>query len=98
MIQRVVFRLRAQAELLEARAWYDDQRLGLGERFATAVETTIEQVAQTPLAYAVVHDQVRRAVVRRFPYTVYFQVFPEYIVVLAVMHGSRDPRRWQSRR
>ena len=81
MTPRLVFRPEAETELLDARAWYEEERL-----------------LQNPLAYPRVKGETRRAVVRRFPYAVYFRPIGDEIIVLAVMHGRRLPRRWQSRR
>lgn len=53
---------------------------------------------QHPLAYARVHGETRRAPVHRFPYAIYFRAMSDELVVLAVMHGRRLPRRWRSRR
>jgi plasmid stabilization system protein ParE len=61
-------------------------------------KTTITEVLQNPLAYPRVRADTRRGLVRRFPYAVYFRPTADEIVVLAVMHGRRNPRRWRSRR
>jgi plasmid stabilization system protein ParE len=95
---RLVFRPEAEAELLDARSWYEAERVGLGAVFAAAVETTIAEVLQNPLAYPRVRGDTRRALVGRFPYAVYFRPTADEIVVLAVIHGRRNPRRWRSRR
>lgn len=97
MTRRVRFRPEAEAELLESRAWYEERQPGLGATFAAVVESAIEQIVETPLAYPWVRGATRRAILRRFPYAVYFQVLPEEVVILAVIHGRRHPRRWQSR-
>jgi plasmid stabilization system protein ParE len=96
LTRRVLFGPQAEAELLEARAWYDERRPGLGASFAASVERTVERIVETPLAYSRVHGETRRAVLRRFPYALYFRVLPEELVILAVMHGGRRPDRWQS--
>lgn len=98
MTPRLVFRPEAEAELLGARAWYEGERVGLGAIFAAAVETTVTAILQNPLAYPRVKGDTRRALVRRFPYAVYFRPIGDEIVVLALMHGRRLPRRWRSRR
>jgi len=59
---------------------------------------TIASILQNPLAYPRVYGDIRRALVQRFPYAVYFRPLGDELVVLAVMHGRRLPRRWQSRR
>ena len=98
MTPRLVFRPEVEAELLDARAWYEGERIGLGAVFAAAVEATVAAILPNPLAYPRVKGDTRRALVRRFPYAVYFRSIGDEIVVLAVMHGRRLPRRWQSRR
>jgi len=95
---RLVLRPQAEAELLDARDWYDDQRTELGGIFATEVDRALRGIVEAPLAYPRVQGEMRRALVRRFPYAIYFQTMPDEIVVLAVIHGRRHPRRWQSRR
>ncbi len=87
----------ADAELKEARAWYDNVRPDLGERFALAVEATVEAIAETPLQFPVVYRGRRRAGVRRFPYGIFFEVQEQRIVVIACFHGRRNPKRWQAR-
>jgi ParE toxin of type II toxin-antitoxin system, parDE len=61
----VVWIPEANNDLLETRAWYDNIRPGLGERFALAVEATIEAIAEYPLQFPAVHRGRRRAGVRR---------------------------------
>jgi len=95
---RFVVRPQAEAELLDARNWYEEERPGLGEAFATEVDTLLARIIQAPLAYPRVQGETRRALLRRFPYAIYFHAAADEIVVLAVIHGRRHPRRWQSRR
>ena len=64
----VVWIPEANEDLQEARAWYDNMRPELGERFARAVEVTVEAIAGYPLQFPVVYRSRRRAGVRRFPY------------------------------
>ena len=64
----VVWTPEANEDLLDARAWYDNIRSQLGERFAQAVEATVETIAEHPLQFAVVYRRRRRAGVHRFPY------------------------------
>ncbi|TXL73636.1 hypothetical protein FHP25_20800 [Vineibacter terrae] len=62
------------------------------------MDETLRRIVTNPLAFSRVHGEVHRAVVRRFPFGIYFRVHGDDVVVLAVMHGRRHPRRWQSRR
>ena len=98
MTPRLVLRPQAEAELLDARGWYEDQRPGLGSTFAAEVDRALSAVLQAPLVYPRVQGEMRRALVRRFPYAIYFRAMSDEIVVLGVIHGRRHPRHWQSRR
>ena len=98
MTPSLVFRPQAEAELLEARGWYEPQRAGLGQTFTETVDQALASIVADPLAHPRVHGETRRALLRRFPYAVYFRVMTDEIVVLAVMHGRRRPQRWRVRR
>ena len=98
MTPRLVLRPPAEAELLDARDWYEEQRPGLGGAFATEVDMVFARIVQAPLAYPRVQGETRCALVRRFPYAIYFHATSDEIVVLGVIHGRRHPGRWQSRR
>ena len=94
---QIVVRPAAAADIDEAFLWYEGQRQGLGHEFLAAAQTSIDGVAQNPLRYPVIRRNTRRALLRRFPYAIYFRVYDEVIVVVASMHGRRNPRRWQVR-
>ena len=92
-------RLRAEAELdlADAALWHEEQGSGLGHQFLDEVLATFSIIAKTPLSYQVVHRNTRRALVHRFPFGIYYRIETSMIVVVAVMHGSRNPRHWKSR-
>jgi plasmid stabilization system protein ParE len=93
----LVIRPEAQADLLEARDWYNRQRTGLGNEFLDAVEELFDQIRTNPEVYAKTLKIVRRGKLRRFPYVAYYRMLDDRTEVLAVLHGSRDPRVWQRR-
>jgi plasmid stabilization system protein ParE len=93
----VVWIPEANEDLQEARAWYDNIRPELGERFALAVEATVETIAEHPLQFPVVYRGRRRAGVRRFPYGIFFEAQEHRVVAIACFHGRRHPKRRQSR-
>lgn len=96
MIQSVRFRAEAAAEASDALRWYESRRPGLGTEFVEAVDRTVSRIAENPVAFPKVRGEVRRAVLPRFPYAVYFRLVGDTVVVLAV-HGRQHPERWQSR-
>lgn len=94
-------RIREEAEndLSDAAIWYEQQRSGLGQEFLDCALSTLHSLSENPRQYPVVHESknVRRALLGRFPFGVFYVVNSEFILVYAVMHASRHPRRWQSR-
>jgi plasmid stabilization system protein ParE len=95
-LRRVVFRPQAEDEALEARAWYDARRDGLGREFSAEVEAVVERIRANPFAFPRAYKEKRRAVLQRFPYAIYFRVTGDDVVVLAV-HGRQHPARWRGR-
>jgi plasmid stabilization system protein ParE len=97
MTRRILFRPEAEAELVEAAKWYEERGKGLGADFLRAVDVAIAAIERHPFAYRKVFGEVRRVLLRRFPYGVIYAVTDDEIVILACMHGRRDPRRWKER-
>ncbi|MFH0822324.1 MAG: type II toxin-antitoxin system RelE/ParE family toxin [Pseudomonadota bacterium] len=95
---RIVSEPRANLDVAAAFDWYENREPGLGKRFAEEVRATFDRIAESPFAYQEIRSGIRRAIVRRFPYVVYFVVEPGEVVVLAVLHVNRDPKEWQRRR
>jgi plasmid stabilization system protein ParE len=93
----VTFRRAARAEFIEAAAWYETQRPGLGVEFITEIERCVDAAAERPTTYEAIDKDVRRVVANRFPFSVYFRAEERRIVVLAVFHGRRNPAIWQRR-
>lgn len=87
----------AEEELSQAAAWYEEQRKGLGSHFLTAVEATLESVKRTPMLFSHVHRSIQRARVKRFPYGIFFELDGTRIIILAIYHGRRDPRKLRNR-
>ena len=87
----------AAADIEAPCAWYDGQRSGLGDEFLIAVDEALVTVSESPRLHGVLHRDTRRIKVRRFPYSVFYRVVADDVVVVACFHASRDPRRWQRR-
>jgi plasmid stabilization system protein ParE len=96
--RRVNFRPQAEAETLAAREWYEARHAGLGHEFAKDVERAVGLISDSPNVFPKVHADVRRVVLKRFPYAIYFRALRDEVLILAVIHGRRHPGRWKSRR
>lgn len=91
MSPRIVLRGEAIAEFDEAFDWYDAQRPGLGTEFLTEIQAVFDRITKSPEAHPVLLADIRKVVVRRFPYLVFYRVRADHIEVLAVFHSKRDP-------
>ena len=84
----------AAAELEDAFRWYEARRTGLGVEFLGAVDDAITSLVERPLAYGVVHRNVQRVLLRRFPYGLFYIAGAGTVVVVACFHVRRDPAQW----
>jgi len=82
----VYVRRSAKVEITEAQTWYETQQSGLGLEFLSALAQVIDRLAETPLIYQLAHRNVRRAIVRRFPYFVWYRVEERTVTILACTH------------
>lgn len=97
MSLKVHLRPEAETDIEDAAKWYERQREGLGQDFLDDVLIALGTISENPNIHPVVHRQTRRVVVHRFPFGIFYRVEEDSVVVLAVMHGSRHPRRWKKR-
>lgn len=95
MTRRVVLEPAAQADIDGAEAWYEGEQPGVGARFLREVSQLLERISSNPLQFPSTQHGVRRALLRRFPYGIYFLPEAERIVVIAVLrlHRNFDIRR-----
>ena len=97
MTLRPFFRKAARLEYDEAASWYESQRSGLGAEFVTEIEHALQQACEMPQRFPRMLEEVRCVRVRRFPYSIFFKVRDDKLVVLAVFHVRREPAVWRER-
>jgi plasmid stabilization system protein ParE len=93
----VRFTPEADDELAEARRWYAHQREDLDLQFMQSIDDAVSRIVANPQQYPTVYRTLRRKVVRRFPFAIFYTVSADQVEVVAVFHSRRDPRRWKSR-
>ena len=94
---RLVSAPEADLEIEGAFEWYENEQTGLGREFLNELRRAYNRIVKGPLKYPIIRLNTRRARLKRFPYAVYFAAENEPVVVLAVLHTSRDPAEWQRR-
>jgi len=94
------FRLHPEAEreLHEAVDYYEDVELGLGYDLSVEIYSAIQRAVAYPRAWPVLDDEIRRALVRRFPYGVLYSVEEGTLLIVAIMNLHRKPGYWKGRR
>ena len=96
MNRPVVLSAEARVEFDEAVDWYERQA-GTGATFIARVREVLAGIERFPESHAAVHADVRRALVRRTPYGIFYRVLTDRIEVISIFHGRRDPSNWRGR-
>lgn len=94
----IYFHPAARRDFEEAQDYYWDIDPDLGERFEEEVAGLLDEILVNPRVFARGFEGFRRAVIRGFPYVVYFDVVARGIAIAAVFHGRRDPSHLGGRR
>ncbi|MEH1791988.1 MULTISPECIES: type II toxin-antitoxin system RelE/ParE family toxin [unclassified Nostoc] len=94
---KYVFHPTALSEYGEAVNFYAERRVELAQAFINAIEDTIFRIIQSPNRWAIVEENIRRCLTRKFPYGILYTIEEDYILILAVMHCSREPGYWKER-
>lgn len=97
MNYRVILEGVAEQDIVEAAEWYERQRIGLGKRFVAEVRAVFAQLRMNPQLFTKRHKDIHTATVKVFPYMVHYLVEEQSVIVVAVLHTSRNPKYWDSR-
>jgi plasmid stabilization system protein ParE len=97
MTRPLILRLSAEADIEAAYRWYEEQSPGLGTEFLRAVEASLSSIERNPELYSQQYRRARRALLRRFPYALFYVIQPDLIEVIGCIHVRRHPSRWRSR-
>ncbi len=94
---RVVLDPRAEKDVEAAVDWYDQHASGVGDRFIESLDSVLDTIAEYPEMYPKTEGNIRRALLKRFPYVVYYSFVGHVIRVIAILHTSRRPDYWKDR-
>lgn len=96
-LAKVTFHPGASEDYAAAYSWYHDRGTTLAANFETEVDRGVRLISRNPLRWPKFDNQRRRFIVRKFPYSIIYDLHGEEVVVLAVAHGKRRPYYWQER-
>jgi plasmid stabilization system protein ParE len=94
---RTVYHVLARQELVEAYEWYESEQEGLGKEFAREVYAALEELAAYPLRFPTIYQRARRRVIKRFRYVIIYEIKPDHVFIVSIMHTSRSPGYWRGR-
>jgi toxin ParE1/3/4 len=89
---RIEYHPQVAAELEKIRDYYESKSVGLGRDFVDELERQLFQIAAMPTRWMVVRGDLRRALIKRFPYVILFRALNEAVIrVTVVKHEKRHP-------
>lgn len=94
---KYIYHPEALAEYADAALYYEERAPGLGADFTIEVESAIHKVLEAPDRWRCMEDDIHRFLVRRFPYGILYTVETDHVLILAIMHLSREPGYWRHR-
>ena len=97
MIYKIKISQEAELDLDEAYEWYESQVNQLGSEFIRVVDNNLALIQKNPFAYPIIHHNIRRKLLPRFPYGLFYVIQDEIIFILACFHVKRDPQEWKKR-
>jgi len=97
MTYGIIVRPEAEQDLREAAQWYEEKLEGLGREFLVCIDAALSLIKRNPKLYPQIYKNVRRMLIRRFPFGIFYIVEEAQIAVLAIFHASRAPKKWQER-
>jgi toxin ParE1/3/4 len=96
-MRKLIIRLQAQHDIEAAAVWYENQCSVLGTEFLEEVDYVMSRITRSPFQFPEIHPGIRRGLLNRFPYSVYFCAIEERIEIIALLHQHRHPDIWRDR-
>ena len=92
MHYKVLILSEAEHDLDDAFIWYELNQIGLGKRFYESVDESVRFLSESPLTFAEIYKGLRRSIIKKFPYGIYYKVLMETkeIQIVGVIHFGRD--------
>ena len=94
---RIVFTEIAEIDILTGENWYNSQQDKLGDEFISEFENKIKVIQSNPFLFSIIKKDIRKALLKRFPFGIYYFVIDDVINIFAVIHFSRNPKIWNHR-
>ena len=93
----ILFHPEAEEEMIDSAIFYETKSKGLGHKFLNEIARSLDLISSSPKTWTVLSDEIRRFLLRRFPFGLLYEIHNDYIYIIAVMHLHREPFYWKSR-
>ena len=93
----VIIRPEAEIEIISAYDWYNSHVKNLGNSFIDYLDEKLDQISLNPELYPIEYRDLRKALLKKFPFCVYYRINLNKIIVFAVFHVKRNPTDWKKR-
>jgi len=97
MMDRVIYTPEAATDVAESYDWYERQEPGLGEDFLRCIAACVLLIQRHPQIFPIAVDEFRRALIRRFPFEIFYEAGDDTLIIYSVFHCSQDPEKWRRR-
>ena len=94
----IILSPEAENDVFNAYEWYEKQCSGLGSEFILCIDAEMHSIKRNPKICQTIHKKIRRSVIRRFPYCIFYIEEPDHIRVLSVFHAHKNPSTWKRRK
>ena len=94
---RLKYHPDAESELIEAARYYESRIPTLGVRFLNEADRAASSILKSPKRWRIIEQDIRRYLIPRFPYAIYYRVYSDRLHILAFKHHSRHPDYWRYR-
>ena len=91
---KLIFTYGAEADIRESIIWYDSQQLGFGNKFIDEIDSLSIRILKNPDHFPEVLQNIHKANLQKFPFSVFFVISKNEIYVIAIFHNSRNPQIW----
>ncbi len=97
-MRQLIFTRTSDFEIKDAIDFYNSQQFDLGDRFLNSLYEKLDKVIANPTAYAIRYKNIHCAKIDHFPFMVHYIYEPDTIIVVGVIHTSRNPKTWKNRK
>jgi plasmid stabilization system protein ParE len=97
MKYELIIRSCAEKDIADAINWYEEKVKGLGENFLISLDEVFQSILRNPEAFPKVYKEFRRALMSKYPYSIFYIITRNKIIVIAVFHEKRNPEIWKNR-